>query len=167
MKKLKQKFTIAAVTMCLMVTPLFTYEAKAVPDLVSTVASAEATEATETEAYGSEEDPDSEETSAGDSSHTISSKYDPLRYVSVPNTEGTELESILASYYELIKVFAVAGMVFSFIHAGIKFFKMPLNTRASKEDILNTLGTKFLVFVMLCSMVLVVDLASSIYKTFK
>lgn len=165
MKKLKQKFSIAAVTMCLMVTPLFTYEAKAVPDLVSTVASVEATEATE--AYDPEEDPDSVETSAGDSSHTISSKYDPLKYVSVPNTKGTELESILASYYELIKVFAVAGMVFSFIHAGIKFFKMPLNTRASKEDILNTLGTKFLVFVMLCSMVLVVDLASSIYKTFK
>lgn len=164
MKKLKQKFSIAAVTMCLMVTPLFTYEAKAVPDLVATVASVEATE---TEAYDPEEDPDSVETSAGDSSHTISSKYDPLRYVSVPDTKGTELESILASYYELIKVFAVAGMVFSFIHAGIKFFKMPLNTRASKEDILNTLGTKFLVFVMLCSMVLVVDLASSIYKTFK
>ena len=164
MKKLKQKFSIAAVTMCLMVTPLFTYEAKAVPDLVSTVASVEATE---TEAYDPEEDPDSVETSAGDSSHTISSKYDPLKYVSVPNTKETELESILASYYELIKVFAVAGMVFSFIHAGIKFFKMPLNTRASKEDILNTLGTKFLVFVMLCSMVLVVDLASSIYKTFK
>lgn len=164
MKKLKQKFSIAAVTMCLMVTPLFTYEAKAVPDLVSTVASVEATD---TEAHDPEEDPDSVETSAGDSSHTISSKYDPLKYVSVPNTKGTELESILASYYELIKVFAVAGMVFSFIHAGIKFFKMPLNTRASKEDILNTLGTKFLVFVMLCSMVLVVDLASSIYKTFK
>lgn len=207
-KKIRQTLSIAAATMLLMVTPLFTYDAMAFPAVIicntmnlqsiipgetipnpagtveTSAASKEETKDTSTESqeetkaasdigsgkkydYDSEEDLDSADTEDGYSTHTILNKNDPFYYIDIPTNKGTELSNILGSYYHMLMAFAVAGMVFSVMFAGVNFFRLAMGHRLNKEDILNTLGTKFIVFATLCCMASVVSFASMLYNMFR
>lgn len=198
-KKSKQTLSIAAATMLLMVTPLFTYDAMASPSVIicnainfpsvipgetipnpagtvetsaaskeeTTATSAASSEETSASDSGSEEDTDSVEAGHGGGTHTITSRNDPFYYLNVPSNSGTELSNILGSFYHLAMAFAVAGMVFSVMFAGVKFFRLGMGQRLNKEDILNVLGTKLIVFATLCSMASVVGFASMLYNMFR
>lgn len=80
------------------------------------------------------------------------SEMDPLSYVdnfSFDSNEG--MRGTSASFYRLMVVFAGAGMVFSIIFAGLKLaFR---GAKALKDGLLETLGYKIIVFMVLCAFV--------------
>lgn len=83
---------------------------------------------------------------------SIISGLNPLSYVkSFSLDESTEMKGTAASFYNLMVTLSGAGMVFSFLAAGVKVAYRGI--KALKEDFIDVLGYKIIVFVALCGFV--------------
>ena len=99
------------------------------------------------------------------------SSIDPMKFAR-PFTQrnGTvdaAINPLFKDYYDLLSVFAVAGLVFSFMVSGIKlllsgFFSKP----GTKEDIATALGSKIIAFGLFCGIVLFTRVVSDIVLLF-
>lgn len=80
------------------------------------------------------------------------SGLNPLSYVeSFSFDESSEMKGTAASFYKLMVTLSLGGMVFSFIVAGIKVAYR--GVKALKDDLIDVLGYKIIVFVALSAFV--------------
>lgn len=99
------------------------------------------------------------------------SSIDPMKFArpfeAMDETADAEAKPLLKDYYDLLSVFAVAGLVFSFIFAGIKLMASGLFSRScTKEEIAAALGTKIIAFALFCGIVTFTRIISSIVLHF-
>ncbi len=99
------------------------------------------------------------------------SSLDPMNYAEpfkqMNGDVEKETQSLVRSYYNMLSMFAVAGLVFSFIFAGIKLMTLGIFTRSSsKEEIVSALGSKIIAFGLFCSIVLFVRVVGDVVAMF-
>lgn len=98
------------------------------------------------------------------------STLDPMKYAhsfqSMEKTVDKEIKPMIRSYYSLMSVLGVAGLVFSVAFAGIKLMSQGLFfNRSSKEDIMSALGAKVVAFSILCGLVFFIGLVGELVSS--
>jgi hypothetical protein len=92
------------------------------------------------------------------------SGLDPLSYVDTFSfDESSQMRGTTANIYKLMITFSGAGMVFSFIVAGIKVSYRGI--KVLKDDLIDVLGYKIIVFVAICAFAGIFGLFGELFET--